>query len=68
MLQNKAMDRYLRLLDRNPANIKLLKTSAVPGGQAEIAPPRPRREAESKWRFELVVGLERAPEALEEAN
>jgi putative zinc finger/helix-turn-helix YgiT family protein len=35
VLPNRAMDRYLRLLDRNPTNVKLLKTLVfLPAGAA----------------------------------
>jgi putative zinc finger/helix-turn-helix YgiT family protein len=42
ILPNRAMDRYLRLLDRNFANVTLLKTLAPSPGDAAAGPVEPR--------------------------
>src|SRR4051812_40729041 len=52
MLPNRAMDRYLRLLAQNPANIQTLKALA-----SSEDPPPSAPEANSLWQFELIVGL-----------
>ena len=41
-LPNRAMDRYLRLLDRNFANVTLLKTLAPFPGETAAGPVEPR--------------------------
>jgi HTH-type transcriptional regulator / antitoxin MqsA len=60
MLPNRAMDRYLRLLDHNHANVAFLKELIDP-------PPPPSRRRPS-GRFELVVGLNETTEALTEVK
>jgi putative zinc finger/helix-turn-helix YgiT family protein len=48
VIQNRAMDNYLRLLARDPGSIRHLRELKQP------AAPPPKA---SSWRFELVVGL-----------
>ncbi len=68
MLPNRAMDRFLRLLDRNPSNAAILKTLASSGKaaleQPADPPPRPPRPKNDAWTFELIVGLAPASEAI----
>ena len=63
-LQTRALDRYLRLLDCNPTNIKILQSLSL----RTEKPPAPPQTSECPWRFELVVGLDPATEALEKVK
>jgi len=66
MLPTRALARYLRLLERNPTNVKLLKTlaSSPAGAVADSThpPQNPAPGVGSPWQFEPVVGMKRNSE------
>jgi HTH-type transcriptional regulator/antitoxin MqsA len=65
MLPNRAMARYLHLLDHNPANVTLLRAevSDLADSLHELPPGR-----NGSWRFELIIGLTQETEAAVEAK
>lgn len=67
-LQTRALDRYLRLLDRYPSNVEILRSLARLSETLPDSPRKPELTPNSSWRFELVVGLDPVAEALEEAK
>jgi HTH-type transcriptional regulator/antitoxin MqsA len=72
MLPNRAMDHYLRLLDRKPSNAAILKTLSS-SRKPELdhpadPPPRPSDPKNTSWRFELVVGLAPIGETIAEGK
>jgi HTH-type transcriptional regulator/antitoxin MqsA len=54
LLQNKAMDRYLRILDRNPENVGILEEIRAPAAQ----PSRPDASGNRSGSSGLPMGIE----------
>ncbi len=64
MLPNRAMARYLWLLDRNPTNVALLEGVGEGPGQQPDSPPA----SDAAWRLVLLVGMNQTTEQSHKAH